>query len=422
MRAKVLFIDDEPEVLSGFEQNLRKSNFDVVTSSCVSSAFDILKSESIDIVVSDERMPKMSGHEFLTKVYNLYPKTVRILLSGQAELKDVARAINDGQIFRYLAKPIRSNELKSTLNEAINLSQLLRTKSSNLYHASDYLKNASQLESTCPGILEVHRDEDGRILLDASEYEESIYFKEYGICDAIEEQHLTLHYQPQLDPETDKVISYEALVRWQHPEKGLVMPNDFIHLAEQSDDIIFLGRWVLKSACEQLEKWVVEGNANAKVSVNVSARQLEHPDFLSDLIDIIENHSILPNQLELEITEHYALKNLEETSKLLHQIRDVGVRVAIDDFGTGYCTLSYLHELPIDVLKIDKSFIQNIQANVQSQRLVMSLINLGHSLDIDIVAEGVETKAQADLLRSWGCDFLQGYYYSPPVPIEKLLH
>jgi len=237
---------------------------------------------------------------------------------------------------------------------------------------------------------------------------------------AVPRRELVLHYQPIIRLSDGALTGTEALVRWLQPEAGLVLPGVFIELAEETGLILPIGEWVLQTACEQARFWQKYTEDGWRLSVNLSARQFAQenlPGFLSSMLDKI---GLPPSNLEVEITETTALQNVEMTAQTLRKLRDMGIQIAIDDFGTGYSSLSHLRRLPIQSLKIDRSFVCNLANADDDQSIVAAVIALAHSLKMRVVAEGVETQAQLDFLRSHNCDEVQGYLLSPPVPAEQL--
>jgi EAL domain-containing protein (putative c-di-GMP-specific phosphodiesterase class I) len=236
---------------------------------------------------------------------------------------------------------------------------------------------------------------------------------EAGLRRAMEQQELVLHYQPVIDLRTMKIVGAEALVRWEHPERGLLFPGHFIPVAEQSGLVVAMGQMVLHAACEQNMEWQRQGLPPMKVAVNVSARQ-----FRQGIVDTtalaLRMTGLDPRWLELELTESAAIENFETTIAALADLRGIGVGCALDDFGTGYCGLKYLSQLPISALKIDKSFVQAM--SVRDASIVTAIISLGHGLGLRVIAEGVETGKQLDCLVSQGCDDVQGFLFSKPVP------
>lgn len=241
---------------------------------------------------------------------------------------------------------------------------------------------------------------------------------------AIEREEFVLFYQPQVDINSGGIVGLEALLRWYHPDYGLVPPMEFIPIAEESGFIVTISEWVLTTACMQSKKWIDSGLDPHLIAVNLSARQFQQYD-LVEVIDRIRCNSRLePRLLELEITESTAMQDLNFTIDVLNQLRKKGIRVSLDDFGTGYSSLNYLRQLPIDTLKIDKSFVRDITANSKEEAIAKSVISLAHKLKLTVVAEGVETNEQLLFLKKEGCDKAQGYLFSKPLPadeIEKML-
>jgi diguanylate cyclase (GGDEF)-like protein len=227
---------------------------------------------------------------------------------------------------------------------------------------------------------------------------------------------LTLFYQPVLETETGRIDGVEALLRWQHPVHGLLMPASFLWIAEMSGLSNPLDLWVLATACRQVRAWHDQGLPHLRLAVNLSARPFQRPDLIERVKDVLWETGIPSSCLELEITETLAMQNAEESLGVLRGLKELGVRIAIDDFGTGYSSLSYLRNFPIDTLKIDASFIRSLADDSGSLEIASAVIALAHSLDIRVVAEGVERNAQWQLLRSQGCDQVQGYFFSVPLP------
>ena len=230
---------------------------------------------------------------------------------------------------------------------------------------------------------------------------------------------LSLVYQPQFNLIEKKVSGAEVLLRWKHPELGMVSPNEFIPIAEDSSLIIPIGAWVLHNACQQLAKWHAKGETHFQVAVNLSAVQLKQPGIIRLIENAIEEHRIDPATLVLEITETAVIDNIEASVKTLELIHQLGVKIALDDFGTGYSSLNYLKRLPLNKIKIDKSFIDEVTEKQRDGMIVQSIIQLAHNLQLSVVAEGVETFAQHEFLQLLDCKEGQGYFYSPPLKSEE---
>lgn len=237
---------------------------------------------------------------------------------------------------------------------------------------------------------------------------------------ALENEELETYYQPQIDIDTGKIVGLEVLLRWHHATLGSISPSEFIPLAEETGLIIPIGNWVLRHSCLQAIAWRNMGLPPIQIGVNLSIKQLQHKDFLVFLTQILNETDFDPHYLELEITEGIMMDSIEEKIILLEQFREMGIKLSIDDFGTGYSSLSYLKNLPIDTLKIDRTFIEYINHNPQDQAIVTSLINLSHSLNLIVIAEGAETSEQVDLLQSLGCDQVQGYFFHKALPAEQI--
>ena len=238
---------------------------------------------------------------------------------------------------------------------------------------------------------------------------------------AIEKNQLELHYQPQIDLTTYKIVGLEALVRWAHPEKGVIAPIHFIPLAEETGLIEPIGEWVLNHACVRFKKWLDDGLDLGKIAVNLSARQFRQDNFEKLVLNALEQSRLPSKYLELEITESSAMENAGKTISMLNDLSSMGLSLAIDDFGTGYSSLNYLQQFPIQKLKVDRSFIKDIDTNKNDAAIAKSIIDLGHNMSLQVIAEGVERESQCKWLSEKGCDQVQGFYYSRPLSEEKLM-
>ncbi len=230
---------------------------------------------------------------------------------------------------------------------------------------------------------------------------------------------LHLYYQPQIDTRTGRVIGMEALLRWRHPDRGLIPPSDFIPLAEEAGIILPIGEWSLRAACRQNKAWMDQGLGSMTIAVNISARQFHQQDLPQLVADILAETGMPPGCLELEITESDAMQDVDHTTATLHRLREMSVKVSIDDFGTGFSSLSYLKRFPIDKLKIDQSFIRHLSSDENDTAITNAIITLGHSLKLRVIAEGVETEEQFAYLRDAGCDEVQGFLFSEALPAAE---
>jgi len=238
---------------------------------------------------------------------------------------------------------------------------------------------------------------------------------------ALEGDELILYYQPQMDIQTEKIIGFEALLRWELPGKGLVPPGDFIPLAEETDLIIPIGDWVLKQACAQSVSWQKAGFEPVQIAVNLSGRQFIQEGLLNNICQILDESGLSPECLEIEITETTIMQNLEATTEMLREMQAAGLKISMDDFGTGYSSMSYLKQFPLNTLKIDRSFVMGITEDETDAAITQTIISLAHSLHLHTIAEGVETKGQLELLKKQGCQQIQGYLISRPLPPTEVV-
>jgi diguanylate cyclase (GGDEF)-like protein/PAS domain S-box-containing protein len=241
---------------------------------------------------------------------------------------------------------------------------------------------------------------------------------EKELLSAVDRSEFRLHYQAQVDC-SGKVLGAEALVRWNHPTRGIVSPDKFIPLAEETGLILPIGAWVIEAACAQLKSWQKhEAARDLVLAVNVSAKQLQHEEFVSQVKSIVEKYLISPNLLKLELTESMLVENVEDTIAKVEELRKLGIRFSLDDFGTGYSSLQYLKRIPFDQLKIDQSFVRGIESDRHDRYIVRTVIAIAKSLELDVIAEGVETEGQLHVLKEKGCTVYQGYLFGKPQPIE----
>jgi len=241
---------------------------------------------------------------------------------------------------------------------------------------------------------------------------------ENDLRDALENGDLELYYQPQVDSKTRKIVASEALVRWRHEEHGLIPPIRFIPLAEETGLIQPLGHYVIEHAIKQTREWNQKGH-DLSVGINLSARQFMQTNLVDQIKALIDEYKINPNNIDLEITETIVMQDAGNSINKMHQLKDIGVKLSMDDFGTGYSSLSYLNQFPLDVLKIDRSFVKDIMGNAGDGAIARAVIAMAHSMNLKVVAEGVETEQQFEFLKSHGCEIIQGYLISSPVPADE---
>lgn len=344
-----------------------------------------------------EVLYRMGGDEFLVILQNV-------------EGQDAARVA--GRLLRELSRPCILNGRDVFITASIGISlypddgedvdDLLKNADAAMYQAKEQGRNNYQFysKSLSATVLEALTMEN-------------------ELRRGIDLDQFVLYYQPKLNASTRAICGMEALIRWIHPEKGMIMPGRFIPLAETSDLILPIGEFALRHACRQVRLWQEAGFRPMSVSVNVSGRQFSQTDLIGVVKDALQFGGISPKYLELEITEGTIMRNPDEAIRTLHILKEMGIQVAIDDFGTGYSSLNYLKQLPLDFLKIDQSFVRNLSSNHSDRAIIRAVIAMAHSLNLKVIAEGVETLEQLAFLREHGCDELQGYLFSQPVAAEE---
>ncbi|TMM43154.1 bifunctional diguanylate cyclase/phosphodiesterase [Colwellia ponticola] len=339
-----------------------------------------------------------------------------------------ANSVNAALKAEVIAEEIRKNISLPVAIKASNLSTLIDykiTASIGISLFNKEVKDANQLLQLADLALYQAKanGRDDCVFFDPIMQKELSYTLELekDLKAAIDEEHFVLHYQPQYDRQQN-IVSAEALIRWDSPSKGLLYPIHFIDFAEETNLILPIGNWVITQACQQLQRWKSQPILqDLQLSVNISAKQVWHKSFVNDIIDIVKKYQVSPSQLMLEITESVVLKDLTESVAKMNQLRDFGFKMSLDDFGTGYSSLGYLKSLPIDELKIDKSFVNDITVDESDLIMVKAILDLGKNFKLNVVSEGVETQTQRDMLYDLGCNLYQGYYYSKPLPLENFV-
>ncbi len=339
-----------------------------------------------------------------------------IIISGLKydELKERTKRVTY-EIISLMSQPIvlsnREFHIDASIGIAIypedadNLSDLLKNADTAMYAAKSL--------ATGSGSFRYYKKQQNKETLALLELESDLRH-------AQENNQFELYYQPKINFNDSKIYEVEALIRWHHPEQGMVPPSVFIPLAEETGLITDIGYWVMRTACQQSKLWNDHG-FNLKIAINISTDQFRQPQLYENMVAILEDTNVNPETIELEITESSTIENFPKTIRLLNQFKEHGLKIAIDDFGTGYSSMTYLQKIPIDKLKIDKSFIDNINLSDDSASITKAIVALGHSLSLKVVAEGVETKAQYDFLDAINCDEAQGFFLSRPLPEDKLL-
>ena len=289
--------------------------------------------------------------------------------------------------------PLHGNSLDQLLQCARKAKDSIKNQGGNLYQ----LYHPNLEKNTSVNILDLERD----------------------LRHALKRNEFVVYYQPQINVHTRQIVCAEALVRWDHPEKGRISPYIFIPIAEATGLIQGIGEWVLEKSCEQLKSWHKLGLDSIRIAVNLSARQFNQANLGEWLTDLFERHQIDPSQIELELTESTLVDDIPRSIEQLNQLKSVGIKVAMDDFGTGYSSLSYLQQFPFDILKIDQCFIQKINQNPKNAAIAQAIITMAHQLNLRVVAEGVETTEELTFVHENNCDEIQGYFFSKPITSEE---
>jgi len=336
-----------------------------------------------------------------------------ILLEGLNHTADAIRVV--GRIRKELLPPINQSGNEIFTSACIGIAMIAK----GYRDAEDLLRDAEtalhRAKKQGPGTFAI---------FDPTMHEQAMRTlrMETELRRAIDRRELILHYQPIVSIATRKITGFEALVRWQHPERGLVRPAEFLPVAEETDLIIPISDWAIHKACKQLAAWRAQfpDKLLPSVSVNLTGRYFSKEDLLATITGVICEHKLEPSDLVVEITENQIMENPETASKILRDLSDFGTKVSIDDFGTGYSSLSYLANFPIHALKIDQSFIARLNGDSKNLSIVRSIISLGQNLGLEVIAEGVETETQLEHLRRLQCQYAQGYYFSKPLEAELI--
>lgn len=529
---RLLLVDDEPNIIKSMRRALRGEGYQFLTANSANEALDILSSEEVDVVISDHRMPGMTGAELFAQVQQRKASPVGIMISGQADMDAVIDAVNDGNIYKFLHKPWKNETLREVVDSAVKVAQARAAleKRADIQNHLDYcseletldgdysivlfeLRNANAMRgdsnhlnrreeflskldtyskevigesllkireiegnifaaiyaSTNAGALETFlQKSSGRCASDdgffvpsmsigfahhahkhttdraaafryalqaltatteigvATEHTEQISRNlhlrqslEEDMRSALDNGAFFLQLQPQLASITREVVGAEALCRWTHPAHGTISPQIFIDLAEQNGFINQLGQWVIEQGCRTLLELGETHLLQTRLSINVSPRQFGLRGWVDHVLAFVDQRPDLANLLELEITESSMMQDPKQAMALLNELRSTGVRIAMDDFGTGHSSLSHINQLPIDVLKLDRSLITGIEQEVKSRRLLQNLIRMGKDLELEIIAEGVETQGQLMLCEDLGCDIIQGFIFHKPLSLEE---
>ncbi|MEG5033731.1 EAL domain-containing response regulator [Microcoleus sp. AT3-D2] len=394
---KILVIEDEQVIRENILKLLKAEGFDVTGAENGAKGLYAAVSNVPDVIICDVMMPELDGYGVLMALRsNPVTATVPfVFLTGKADRSEMRQGMELGAD-DYLTKPFSKAELVGAISSRLKKQEAVAEQYNTLRsQSSEYTqKTADKLDQikTC-------------------------------LCNALEREEFQVYYQPQVNVQTGKIMSAEALVRWVHPEKGLISPAEFIPHAEATGFIIQLGEWVLHTACRQMQVWQNAGFP-LRIAVNLSPRQFHQPDLSSRVAQILAETGLEASSLELELTESLMVEDAESAIATLQHLKNLGVCISLDDFGTGYSSLSYLTQYPFDTLKIDRCFISKITDGCTNAAIVKAIIEMAHSLCLEVIAEGVETEAEKDFLWRYKCDMMQGYLFSPPLAaadFEQLL-
>ncbi|MFZ3137513.1 MAG: EAL domain-containing protein [Thermodesulfovibrionales bacterium] len=353
-----------------------------------------------------DTLSRIEENRLETTVARLGGDEFTILLRELKETKDASRVAQ--RIVDLFSQPFHienrlifiSTSIGIALypNDGQDVDTLLKNADTAMYHAKEKGRNNFQFFSEHMNIEALER-----------------FSMENSLRSAVDKNDFQLYYQPQFDSSTDKIIGVEALMRWMHPEKGMLLPDTFIPISEESGLIMPIGSWVIRAACEQNKAWQLAGFRPIYVTVNISGMQFKQKDFVESIAQTLLDTDLEPQYLELELTESILMEPTETTFNSLNELKATGVRIAIDDFGKGYSSLGYLKRLPIDTLKIDRSFVRDIISNPDDRAIIRAIISLARTLNLKVIAEGVETHEQLSYLQEQGTDGIQGFLLSEPI-------
>lgn len=383
MREKILLIDDEKHVLDAYRRGLR-GRYDLFFAESGADALSMVnEGGTFDAIVSDIGMPGMDGITLFSELLSRVPDTARVVVSGSSAQETVVDAVNTGQVHKYLTKPVSADDLADAIDHAMLLTRENMEK--------------RRIEGATLAVTEARwtwQDLDAALMRDEFE----------------------LWYQPKVDLETQNVIGFEALMRWQHPELGMVPPDEFIPSAEQNGFIVTLGAWAVSQACAQAALWWRCYGFDFPIAVNVSATQLETDDLVNTVKTALAGNDMPASLLELELTESLLITDSPRINQVLLTLSELGVNLTIDDFGTGYASFGYLKNSVFTGLKVDKSIVDGILENENDLMIFEAIATLAENLSLTLVAEGIETAEQHACLRKLGCRVGQGYLFDAPMP------
>ncbi|WP_392535667.1 EAL domain-containing protein [Nostoc sp. C117] len=389
--AKILIIEDEESVRENLLDLLQAEDFETISAANGRIGVHLAISEVPDLILCDMMMPEIDGYGVLTALRQ-DPTTATIpfiFLTAKSTKSDFRQGMNMGAD-DYVTKPFTRAELLSAIMNRLEKYATLKrhlSPQSTIHHFSPKMQ---LLEISLHRAIKQHN------------------FQEFEI-----------YYQPIVDIASGKIVAAESLLRWHSPELGIIYPTEFIPLAESTGLIVPIGKWVLKKVCQQIKIWRDVGINSLIIAVNLSVIEFNQPDFFQRILNFIETNNLQANCLELELTESMIMQDVNNAIATMSKLQSLGVKIAIDDFGTGYSSLIYLKNLPINTLKIDRYFIHNVAHDFQKSAITKALIQMAHNLNLDVIAEGVETEAELAFLRQHNCNSMQGFLFSRPLPAAE---
>ncbi|WP_414526908.1 EAL domain-containing protein [Nodularia chucula] len=391
---KILVIEDEESVRENLLDLLRAENFETMTAENGKVGIHLSTSFKPDLILCDMMMPEIDGLGVLTAIRE-EPLTATIpfiFLTAKSAKSDFRQGMDMGAD-DYLTKPFTRTELLRAIMNRLNRQATLKM------YLSGSNQPATQTFTPKMQLLEMNLH---RVIHQKKFHEFEVY------------------YQPIVDIDSGKMMAAEALLRWNSPELGEVSPGEFIPVAESTGLITAIDTWVLETVCQQIRVWKDMTGKSLKVAVNISVLEFNHPNFFRKLNEFLEINNLDPRFLEVELTESMIIQNANSAIAIMNQLHNLGVGIAVDDFGTGYSSLIYLKNLPIDTLKIDRYFIHNVDNDSQKSAITKALIQMAHNLNLQVIAEGVETEFELSFLRQNKCDAMQGFLFSRPLPAAEL--
>lgn len=403
-KTRILIVEDEILIAHQLAAKLRRFGYEVV--GIVPSGEEAIRESNaqrphlvlMDIVIKGD----MDGTEAGAIIQRDHGIPV-IYLTAYADDATIAKAERSGA-YGYVLKPFQEREVHAMIKLALNRHR----------HDSQVLQTLSVAE----GLGEALRSTLSKVVLQVERSDRPVLESE--LAGAVDRNELEVFYQPQISLATGRIVGVEALLRWRHPERGLLAPGRFIPLAEESGLILPIGAWVLEQSAKQVKAWQARFGEVVQLSVNLSIRELRNEGLVEQVAGVLERTGLPAASLDLELTETLAMDRTPEELRVLERLKDLGVRLALDDFGMGYSALGYLHMLPFDALKIDRSFVGRLDSNKDRAAIIEAILHMARTLGLSTVAEGVETEAELAFLAARGCSAVQGFIFSPAVPAQEM--